>query len=49
MYQTINVLKQLHKIIFIITKKEKRKKKKEKRKKKKEEECSICFNGKPCA
>ena len=27
MYQTINVLKQLHKIIFIITKKEKRKKK----------------------
>ena len=34
-YQTINVLKQLHKIIFIITKKEKRKKKKEKRKKKK--------------
>ena len=26
-YQTINVLKQLHKIIFIITKKEKRKKK----------------------
>ena len=48
-YQTINVLKQLHKIIFIITKKEKRKKKKEKRKKKKEEECSICFNGKPCA
>ena len=30
MYQTINVLKQLHKIIFIITKKEKRKKKKKK-------------------